>query len=45
MLILHEESHGPELAEGFEVEVQGRLLASTIVQLYGAAGYAFQGVP
>jgi hypothetical protein len=31
MLILREESQGPELAEGFEVEVRGRLLASTIV--------------
>jgi hypothetical protein len=31
MSILLEESHGPELAEGFEVEVWGRSPASMIV--------------
>jgi hypothetical protein len=31
MSILLEESHGPELTEGFEVEVRCRSLASMIV--------------
>jgi hypothetical protein len=31
MSILLEESHGPEIAEGFEVEVRCRSPASTIV--------------
>jgi hypothetical protein len=31
MSILLEESHGPKLAEGFEVELQGLSLAGTIV--------------